>query len=90
MPNFTMRAMNCDVQPLLWRMHKPSVRPYKTSFATEQQDKRTVIPIKCGDWDLCLTGSLDNAQSLIQPPPMDLFEHCPADPTKNSNVMIDV
>ena len=89
-PNFTLLTMNCDAHPLLRHMHKPELGPDKKPLPPERQDKRTVIPIECADWDLWLTGSLEDAQSLIQLPPLNVFVHGPADPAKFPNVTIDV
>lgn len=79
-PNFTMLTMNCDAHPLLKLFHKPELGPDKKPLPPEQQDKRTVVPIARADWDLWLNGSEDDARSLIQLPPLQLFKHGAADP----------
>ena len=89
-PNFTMLTMNCDTHPLLRLMHKPELGADKNPLPAEQQDKRTVIPIERADWELWLTGSLNDAQSLIQLPSLSVFAHGAADPLKHPSVTIDV
>ena len=75
--SYTMLTMNCDTHPLLRLMHKPD-----TNQPSDQQDKRSVVVIERADWDLWLRGSVDDATALIQLPGMDVFEHGPADSSK--------
>lgn len=77
-PNYTMLTQNCDGHRLLSLMHKPDPK-----LPPDQQDKRSVVPIERKDWDTWLHGSVEQAQALIQVPPMELFAHGAADPTKN-------
>lgn len=73
-PNYTMLTQNCDGHPLLSLMHKPD--------GALPPDKRAVVPIEPADWDRWLHGSVSDAEALIQVPPVDLFRHSAADPTK--------
>lgn len=89
-PNFTMLTMNCDAHPLLKLMHRPELAADKTPLPPEQQDKRSVIPIEQADWDLWLNGSIDDALSLIQLPPLHLIKHGAADPSKQVDLDIRI
>jgi putative SOS response-associated peptidase YedK len=72
-PSYTMLTANCDGHPLLSRMHKPDPK-----LPEDAQDKRTVIPLAKEAWETWLTGATEDAQQLIQVPPLELFEASPA------------
>ena len=74
-PNFTMLTLNRDAHPLLKKFHKPDRDSERSVLPPKKQDKRTVVPIECSDWDLWLNGSTDDALSLIQLPPLAVFAH---------------
>lgn len=76
-PNYTMLTQNCDGHPLLALMHKPDPKA-----SPNAQDKRTVVPIERGDWDLWLHGPKEAAEALIRVPPVETFRHGPAEPEK--------
>ncbi|KQO23510.1 SOS response-associated peptidase family protein [Acidovorax sp. Leaf78] len=81
--NFTMVTQNCDVHPLLRLMHRPDPkRP------PHMQDKRTVVPLEKVDWHTWLHGTIEQAEALIQLPPVELFKHGPQDPTKEVQLVI--
>lgn len=80
-PNYTMITQNCDGHPLLGLMHKPEVD--KAGNILAEQDKRAVVPLERDRWDEWLHGSLEQAEALIQVPPIEVFRHRAADPTKN-------
>lgn len=73
-PNYTMLTQNCDGHPLLSLMHKPD--------GATPPDKRAVVPIEPQHWDQWLHGTASDAEALIQVPPVNLFRHSAADPTK--------
>ena len=63
-----MITQNCDGHPLLKLMHRPDpTRP------PHLQDKRTVVPLKKGNWDAWQHGTVEQAEALIQVPPLELF-----------------
>ena len=88
-PNYTMLTMNCDAHPLLKLMHKPEKDKDGNVLPPERQDKRTVVPIERADWDVWLNGSVDDALSLIQLPPLHRFDHGAADPAKQVDLPIE-
>ena len=71
--SYSMLTQNCDGHPLLGLMHKPD-----PALGPDQQDKRAVVPLEAADWDQWLNGSVAQAETLIQLPPADLFQHGPA------------
>jgi putative SOS response-associated peptidase YedK len=75
-PNYTMITQNCDGHPLLKLMHKPDPK-----LPADQQDKRAVVPIEREHWEAWLLGTPQQAESLIQVPPLEVFRHGAADPT---------
>ena len=75
LPNFTMITQNCDETPVLNLMHRPDPKR-----APHMQDKRTVVPLEKECWDAWLHGSVEQAQSLIRVPPVEVFVHGPVDP----------
>src|SRR5437868_8959 len=50
------------------RMHKPDPK-----LSPDQQDKRSVIPIERGDVDQWLAGTMEEAQQLLKPAPVEVF-----------------
>ena len=76
-PSYSMITQNCDGHPLLGLMHKPD-----PNLPVEQQDKRAGVPLAPGDWDQWLNGSPEQADALIQVPPVELFRHGAAEPGK--------
>ena len=84
-----MITMNCDAHPLLKLMHKPEKDKEGTILPPEKQDKRTVVPIDAADWSLWLTGNAEDALSLFQLPPLQLFKHAAADPAKQVDLPIE-
>ena len=70
--SYTMLTINADHHPLMCRMHKPDVkRP------ADQQDKRSVIPIECGDVDQWLAGTVNEASELLRLAPVQAFDAAP-------------
>jgi putative SOS response-associated peptidase YedK len=70
--SYTMLTINADAHPLMRRMHKPD--PMKPAVA---QDKRSVIPIEVNDIDCWLTGSVEEAYSLLRLAPEHIFDAKP-------------
>jgi putative SOS response-associated peptidase YedK len=81
--SYSMLTQNCDHHPLLKHMHKPDPK-----FAPDKQDKRAVVPIEQGDWDKWLTGTVEDALSLIRLPAVTMFKHGAADPGKQVELPI--
>lgn len=77
-PGYTMITQNCD-DPLLALMPKPDKK-----LPADAQDKRAVVPIDRDSWDEWLNGSIEQAEALIQVPPLEIFRHGAVDATKNS------
>ncbi|MBB3192854.1 SOS response-associated peptidase family protein [Roseateles terrae] len=71
-PNYSMLTCNCDGHPLLGRLHKPD-----PSLPPDAQDKRAVIAIEPQDWASWLFGSMSEAQALLRPAAVGVFD--PAD-----------
>lgn len=76
-PNFSMLTQNCDGHKLLSLMHKPDPK-----FPLASQDKRAVVPVEKADWKTWLSGSTQEAESLIKLPVVATFRHAAADPSK--------
>ena len=66
--SYTMLTLNADAHPLMSRMHKPDPK-----LAADKQDKRSVIPIEFADVDLWLTGTMEEAKSLLRLSPVEVF-----------------
>lgn len=83
-PSYTMITQNCDGHPLLALMHKPEVdKETKEVLPADKQDKRSVVPIERDRWDEWLNGSIEQADALIQVPPLEIFRHGAVDAAKN-------
>lgn len=82
--SYTMLTINADEHPLMRRMHKPD--PKKPATA---QDKRSVIPIEVSDVDCWLTGSVEEASSLLRLAPENIFAAKPFEvpPLGGANVI---
>ncbi|MFC5521757.1 hypothetical protein [Polaromonas jejuensis] len=79
-----MITQNCDGHPLLALMHKPEVdKETKEVLPADKQDKRSVVPIERDRWDEWLNGSIEQAEALIQVPPLEIFRHGAVDAAKN-------
>lgn len=72
-PNYTMLTCNCDEHPMLGRLHKPDPK-----LPADQQDKRSLIHIDTDNWDQWLSGTIDEALSLIRPQPAESFDQADA------------
>ena len=72
-----MITQNCDDVPVLNLMHRPDPKR-----APNMQDKRTVVSLEKGDWDICLHGTIEQAEALIRVPPLELFVHRAKDPAQ--------
>jgi putative SOS response-associated peptidase YedK len=70
--SYTMLTINADHHPLMSRMHKPDPK-----LPTDQQDKRSVIPIELADVDAWLTGSNECATVVIHVPSIEVFDAAP-------------
>lgn len=70
--HYTMLTQNCDGHPTLSRLHKPDPQ-----LPPGAQDKRTLVPIAPNDWDVWLSGSVDEARKLIQVWPDKAFRAGP-------------
>lgn len=80
--NYSMITQNCDGHPLLSLMHKPEVDK-ATGQQLAEQDKRAVVPLSRDQWDEWLHGTVEQADGLIQLPPLEVFRHGAADLAKN-------
>ena len=47
-----MLTMNCDAHTLLKNFRKPKRDKERYILQPDKQDKRTVVPIECADWDV--------------------------------------
>lgn len=81
--SMSMITQNCDAHPLLSLMHR-----YDKKLAPDKQDKRAVVPIERADWALWLEGTVADAEALIQLPPVAIFDHGPADPASNVQLLL--
>lgn len=82
-PSYSMITQNCDGHPLLALMHKPEVNKAGEILPASDQDKRAVVPIERERWDEWLHGTVEQAQALIQLPPLEVFRHAATNPAKN-------
>lgn len=74
-PNYTMLTVNCNSHPLLNRLHKPDRDPEtKEILSMEKQDKRSLVHINPQGWDRWLHGTVDDALSMLLPPPPEAFD----------------
>ena len=71
--SYTMLTINADSHPLMRRMHKPDPK-----LPADQQDKRSVVPIKFADVDRWLTGTVQEASALLRMPEATLIDARPA------------
>jgi putative SOS response-associated peptidase YedK len=83
--SYSMITQNCDGHPLLNKMHKPD----KDLPPGAPHDKRAVVPIEPADWDRWLTGTVTDAEALIQLPPVSQFRHGAVDPAKQVPLIIE-
>lgn len=72
-PSYSMITQNCDGHPILALMHKPDPK-----LPADKQDKRAVVPLEPGCWDQWLNGSIEQAQSLICVPGVEVIRHGPS------------
>lgn len=68
-PNFTMLTTNCDSHPLLNRLHKPD-----PDLPPAAQDKRSLAHVPPSNWEIWLGGTVEEAQRLLAPPPIEDFD----------------
>lgn len=74
-PNYAMITFNVDNHPLLNRLHKPEVdKATGAVLPPAQQDKRGEASIEPAHWDAWLNGTLDDALTLLEPPPVEVFD----------------
>jgi putative SOS response-associated peptidase YedK len=74
-PNFTMLTCNCDGHPLLGRLHKPERDPQTGQvLPPDQQDKRSLAHIEPSNWARWLRGTVAEAQTLVSPAPLEMFD----------------
>ena len=81
-PSFTMITQNCDGHPLLARMHKPDPK-----LAPDKQDKRCPVPLTPQVWDQWFHGSVEDAQSLITLPVVELFKAGPVEKSAQASLL---
>jgi putative SOS response-associated peptidase YedK len=70
--SYTMLTMNADSHPLMRRMHKPDPK-----LGPGEQDKRSVVALQAEDYDTWLAGTQQEAASLVQLVPQELFDAAP-------------
>jgi putative SOS response-associated peptidase YedK len=73
--SYTMITTNADSHPLISLMHK-----HDPKAPDDQQDKRSVVAVEHENWAVWLSGTFEQALTLVQPPRMDVIAHAPADP----------
>ncbi len=73
--SYTMLTLNADAHPLMRRMHKPDPK-----LGPDQQDKRSVVPLRPADWDTWLHAPLAEAAALIRLAPEADFVATPEPP----------
>ncbi len=66
--SYTMLTLNTDDHPLMRRMHKPDLK-----LGTDQQDKRSVVPIELANIGTWLAGTIDEASKLLRLAPVEVF-----------------
>lgn len=72
-PNFTALTCNCDVHPMLARLHKPDPK-----LPDDQQDKRSLVRVDPEHWARWLRGTALEALQLIHPAPVEVFDQADA------------
>ena len=87
-PSYTMLTQNCDAHPLLNKFHKSERDKDGNVLPPEQQNKRSVVSIEREHWDRWLQGTVEEALTLIQLSPIELFKHGAADPAKQVELPI--
>lgn len=72
--SYTMLTLNADNHALMSRMHRPVLDPKtKQPLPADRQDKRSVIPIEGSDVDQWLTGTVEEAKTLLRLSPVEVF-----------------
>lgn len=71
--SYTLLTLNADAHPLMRRMHRAD--PQR---APELQDKRSVVAIEVDDVDAWLSGTIEQARSLLRLSPPEAFSAQPA------------
>lgn len=71
--SYTMLTINADAHPLMSRMHKPDPK-----LPPDRQDKRSVVPIEFADVETWLSGSVEEAATLVRLPSPEIFDSAPA------------
>lgn len=66
--SYSMLTRNADDHPIMSRMHKPDPK-----LGPDEQDKRSVIAIEEEDVDQWLTGTAEEVEPLLRPPPMEVL-----------------
>lgn len=66
--SYSMLTRNADDHPIMSRMHKPDPK-----LGPDEQDKRSVIAIEEDDVDQWLTGTAEEVEPLLRPPPMEVL-----------------
>jgi putative SOS response-associated peptidase YedK len=69
LPSFTVITTNCDIHPLLNRLHKPDPK-----LPADQQDKRAVVHVTPENWDQWLRGTVADALALVAPAPIEAYD----------------
>ena len=81
--SYSMITTNSDGHPLMRLMHK-----HDPKSSDDEQDKRSVVSIERENWRIWLTGDPEQALALIQPPPLEVIAHGPADPAVTERLVI--
>lgn len=66
--SYTMLTINADRHPIMRRMHKPDPK-----LPSDQQDKRSVVPIELEDVHTWLAGTVPEVAKLLRTPADDVF-----------------
>ncbi len=73
--SYTMLTLNADAHPLMRRMHKPDPK-----LGPDEQDKRSVVPLRPADWDIWLHAPQAEVAALIRLAPAEDFLATPEAP----------
>lgn len=80
--SYSMLTVNANAHPLMRRMHKPVVDPKtKVPLPPEKQDKRSVVVLEPSEFELWLSGAVEEAKSLCKLAPVEIFNAVPLQPS---------
>ncbi|MFM9428244.1 hypothetical protein RCH10_004706 [Variovorax sp. GrIS 2.14] len=84
-----MLTINADAHPLMNRMHKPVLNPdTKLPLPPDQQDKRSLVLLEPDGFDRWLSGSVEEAETLLRLTPADVFSAGPSGPHEREEILL--